>query len=78
MLHALPHTISVKPSSIFKHSLFRIFISLLVFLFFFFKLGEGKKNKVSNCILYFCRKEMSPFKAALIYRVNIYLGIWGL
>lgn len=47
-------------------------------LLFFFKLGEGKKNKVSNCILYFCRKEMNHFKAELIYWINIYLGIWEL
>ena len=72
---SLPHTISVKPSSIFKHSLFRI--SFLCSSFFF-KLGEGKKNKVSNCILYFCRKEMNHFKAELIYWINIYLGIWEL
>lgn len=76
MLHALSHTITVKPSSIFKHSLFRI--SFLCSSSFFFLLGEGKKNKISNCILYFGRKEMSHFKAVLIYWTNIYLGIWGL
>ena len=31
----------------------------------------------SNYILYFCRKEMSRFKAELIYWINIYLSIWG-
>lgn len=47
-------------------------------LFFFPLLGKGKKNKVSNCMLYFCRKEMSHFKAELIYWINIYLSFWGL
>lgn len=62
VLYSLPHTISVKPSSIFKHSLFRI--SFLCSSFFV-KLWEGMKTRLAtvSCIPVFLQERNEPLQS---------------
>lgn len=59
MLRALPHTISVKPSSIFKHSLFRI--SFLC-SFFFFNLKKERKTRLAT-VSYILQERNEPLQS---------------